>query len=201
MTAHGAAEGEKALVIPADVLLEAYARGWFPMCQEDGEIHWHDPDPRAVLPLDVVEPNERMRTLLRSGRFTTTVDGSFERVIRGCAARAESWIDERIIRSYVALHEAGHAHSVEAWKDGQLAGGIYGVALGGAFFGESMFSAVSNGGKVAFYTLRAHLKQQGFTLFDSQYINDFTRQLGAVEVPRIQFKRTLDTARVLSVKF
>ena len=201
MTAQSAAAGEEALAIPTDVLLGAYARGWFPMCHEDGEIYWHDPDPRAIFPLEVVSPNDRMRTLLRSSRFTTTLDRAFPEVIRGCAAREESWIDERIIRSYIALHEAGHAHSVEAWKEGQLAGGIYGVALGGAFFGESMFSAVSNGGKVAFYTLLAHLKQQGFTLFDSQYINDFTRQLGAVEVPRTHFMRTLNTARVLSVRF
>lgn len=171
------------------------------MCHEDGELYWHDPDPRAVFPLDTAGPNKRMRTLLRSARFTTTMDRAFSEVISGCAAREESWIDERIIRSYIALHEAGHAHSVEAWKDGQLAGGIYGVVIGGAFFGESMFSAVSNGGKVAFYTLLAHLKQQGFVLFDSQYINDFTRQLGATEVPRIDFRRTLDAARVLSVRF
>jgi len=189
------------LLIPVDVLAAAYAKGWFPMCHDDGELYWHDPDPRAVFPLDTVGPNARMMTLLRSDRFTTTLDQAFAQVIRACAARPESWIDERIIGSYIAVYEAGHAHSVEAWQDGQLVGGIYGVALGGAFFGESMFSRASNGGKVAFYALLAHLKQQGFVLFDSQYINEFTKQLGAVEIARLSFKRTLERALVLPVRF
>lgn len=192
---------EDPLPIPVDVLVTAYTRGWFPMCHDDGELYWHDPDPRAVFPLATVRPNARMTTLLRSDRFTTTVDQAFAEVIRACADRTESWIDERIIRSYIALHEAGHAHSVEAWQGGQLVGGIYGVALGGAFFGESMFNRASNGGKAAFYTLLAHLKQQGFILFDSQYINAFTKQLGAVDMARPAFHRTLERALVLSVRF
>ncbi len=193
--------GEELLLIPGDVLLKAYTRGWFPMCHEDGQIYWHDPDPRAIFPLDRIAPNARMRTVMRSARFTTTIDQAFTEVVRACADRTETWIDERIIRSYTALHRAGHAHSVETWHDGQLVGGIYGVALGGAFFGESMFSRSSNASKVAFYTLVALLKQKGATLFDSQYINEFTRQLGAVEVPRVAFQRTLEQALALPVRF
>ena len=191
----------ESLLIPVDVLLAAYARGWFPMCHEDGELYWHDPDPRAVFSLDRIDPNARMRTVMRSSQFTTTIDRAFTEVVRACADRTETWIDERIVSSYAALHSAGHAHSVEAWQDDQLVGGIYGVALGGAFFGESMFSRSSNAGKVAFYTLVSSLKQKGFTLFDSQYINDFTRQLGAVEVPRVAFQRTLAQAVALPVRF
>ncbi|MEO8590990.1 MAG: leucyl/phenylalanyl-tRNA--protein transferase [Flavobacteriales bacterium] len=193
--------GEEPLLIPVDVLVAAYTKGWFPMCHEDGELYWHDPDPRAVFPLDTVAPNARMRTLLRCGRFSTTVDRVFDEVIHACADRDETWIDGRIARSYAAIHQAGQAHSVETWQEGQLVGGIYGVAIGGAFFGESMFSRVSNASKVAFYELVAHLKRQGFVLFDSQYVNPFTRQLGAVEVPRAEFQRTLEQALALPIRF
>jgi len=187
--------------IPVDVLLEAYGEGRFPMCHEDGNLYWHEPDPRAVFPLHAVAPNARAQRALRSKRFNYSMDQEFGAVIEACAQRPETWIDDRLIASYVALHRAGHAHSVEVWEEERLVGGIYGVALGGAFFGESMFDRVSNAGKLAFYTLLHHLKKQGFILFDTQYINEFTAQLGAVEVGRNEFRRSLAQALPLQVKF
>lgn len=187
--------------IPVDVLLEAYGEGRFPMCHEDGNLYWHDPDPRALFQLHALEPNERTRRALRSKRFRYSKDMAFNAVIEGCSAREETWLDHRLIASYQALHAAGYAHSVEVWENELLVGGIYGVALGGAFFGESMFNRVPNAGRLAFHTLVRHLVQQGFTLFDTQYINDFTAQLGAVELPRADFRRSLAQALPRNVKF
>ena len=189
------------VIIPPEILVKAYRKGLFPMCHEDGELYWHDPDPRAVFTLDTLEPDRSTARIIRSGRFTITRDKAFAEVIAACADREGTWIDERIKASYVALHRAGHAHSMEAWQDKELVGGIYGVAVGGAFFGESMFTRASNAGKVAFHALVAHLRERGFVLFDSQYINDFTAQLGAVEHPRERFKRDLKAALRLPVTF
>ncbi|MCB0765920.1 MAG: leucyl/phenylalanyl-tRNA--protein transferase, partial [Flavobacteriales bacterium] len=133
--------------------------------------------------------------------FTTTIDEAFEAVIRACADRRETWIDERLITSYVALHASGYAHSVETWAKGELVGGIYGVSLRGAFFGESMFSRRTNAGKAAFFALVAHLQEQGHVLFDTQYLNDFTQQLGAIEIPRERFRERLDAALDVDVRF
>jgi leucyl/phenylalanyl-tRNA--protein transferase len=179
--------------ILVDALLDGYRRGRFPMCHEDGEIYWHDPDPRAVFPLATLQPDAVTARQVRSGRYRCTLDTAFEQVIRSCADRPETWLDERMIRSYIALHEAGHAHSVECWAGDQLVGGIYGVSLGAAFFGESMFGR-QNAGKVAFHSLAGRLQQAGYLLFDTQYINPFTAHLGATEVPRAQFRRSLATA-------
>jgi leucyl/phenylalanyl-tRNA--protein transferase len=189
------------VIIPPEILVKAYRKGLFPMCHEDGELYWHDPDPRAVFTLDTLEPDRRTARIIRSGRFTITRDKAFAEVIAACAEREDTWIDERIKASYVALHQAGHAHSMEAWQDQELVGGIYGVAVGGAFFGESMFTRASNAGKVAFHALVAHLRERGFVLFDSQYINDFTAQLGAVEHPRERFRQDLKAALRLRVTF
>jgi leucyl/phenylalanyl-tRNA--protein transferase len=189
------------VIIPPEILVKAYRKGLFPMCHEDGELYWHDPDPRAVFTLDTLEPDRRTARIIRSGRFTITRDKAFAEVIAACAEREDTWIDERIKASYVALHRAGHAHSMEAWQDQELVGGIYGVAVGGAFFGESMFTRASNAGKVAFHALVAHLRERGFVLFDSQYINDFTAQLGAVEHPRERFRQDLKAALRLPVTF
>jgi len=189
------------VIIPPEILVKAYRKGLFPMCHEDGELYWHDPDPRAVFTLDTLEPDRRTARIIRSGRFTITRDKAFAEVIAACAEREDTWIDERIKASYVALHRAGHAHSMEAWQGQELVGGIYGVAVGGAFFGESMFTRASNAGKVAFHALVAHLRERGFVLFDSQYINDFTAQLGAVEHPRERFRQDLKAALRLPVTF
>jgi leucyl/phenylalanyl-tRNA--protein transferase len=176
--------------IPVAVLLDGYARGRFPMCHEDGGIYWHDPDPRAIFPLAELRPDPVTARQVRSGRYHCTLDRAFEAVIRACADRPEIWLDERMIRSYIALHEAAHAHSVECWEDHQLVGGIYGVSIGAAFFGESMFGR-QNAGKVAFHHLAGRLQQAGYLLFDTQYINPFTEGLGAIEVPRAQFRHEL----------
>jgi leucyl/phenylalanyl-tRNA--protein transferase len=189
------------VIIPPEILVKAYRKGLFPMCHEDGALYWHDPDPRAVFPLDTLEPDRRTARIIRSARFTITCDSAFSDVIAACADREDTWIDERIKGSYVALHRAGHAHSMEAWQGQELVGGIYGVALGGAFFGESMFTRASSAGKVAFHALVAHLRVRGFVLFDSQYINDFTAKLGAVEHPRARFKQDLKAALKLPVTF
>lgn len=180
--------------IPVDVLLEAYREGRFPMCHEDGNLYWHDPDPRAVFDLKKLAPNARMRRAMRSARYRSTLDTAFADVIEACASREETWIDQRLIGSYVALFTAGYAHSVEVWENDELVGGIYGVAVGGAFFGESMFNTVSNAGKLAFYKLVEYLREQGYTLFDTQYLNEFTASLGAVEIPRKEFKLALAQA-------
>lgn len=187
--------------IPVSDLLGAYSNGCFPMCHEDGELYWHDPDPRAVFPLKGLAPNQRLKRAFRSAGFRITHDEAFGSVIAACADREETWIDPRIMASFVALHKAGHAHSVEAWLGPELVGGIYGVALKGAFFGESMFSKRTNAGKAAFFSLVAHLQSRGHVLFDTQYINDFTAQLGAVEIPRALFRDRLEAALVLDVNF
>jgi leucyl/phenylalanyl-tRNA---protein transferase len=179
--------------IPVQELVNGYYQGRFPMAHEDGHIYWHDPDPRAVFDLSTIVPDPRTARVIRSGRFRTTVDHAFEAVIRSCADREETWLDERMIRSYLALHRAGLAFSVECWEGDRLAGGIYGVKLGRAFFGESMFGT-NNAGKVAFHALVSQLRQQQFILFDTQYINPFTQQLGAMEIPRIIFREQLKRA-------
>lgn len=181
-------------LIPVAELVLAYSEGRFPMCHDDGELYWHDPDPRAVFPLAELRPNARALRAFRKASFTHTRNRAFEAVIRACADREESWIDERIIASFLGLHAAGYAHSVETWQDGSLVGGIYGVSLRAAFFGESMFSHVPNAGKAAFYALVAHLQQEGYVLFDTQYINEHTLSLGAVEVDRNAFLSLLEDA-------
>lgn len=179
--------------IPVQALLDGYRRGRFPMCHEDGDLYWHDPDPRAVFPLATLHPDALTVRQVRSGRYHCTLDKAFEAVIRACAARPETWLDERMIRSYTALHAAGYAHSVECWEGERLVGGIYGVSVGAAFFGESMFGR-QNAGKVAFHHLAGCLQRSGYQLFDTQYINPFTATLGAVEIPRERFLRSLGEA-------
>ncbi len=189
-------------MLTPDLLLAAYSRGVFPMAHEDGELHWHDPDPRAVFPLEHIAVNARLRRAFRNAEFSYTHDQRFEEVMRACAeSRDSTWITEEMITAYVGLHKTGYAHSVEVWQDESLVGGIYGITIGGVFFGESMFSRVSNASKAAFHELARHLKERGFTVFDSQYINDHTRSLGAVEVPRTIFRRVLRNAINLKVHF
>ncbi len=142
-----------------------------------------------------------MRQVLRKHEFTFTVDAKFSEVILECSLRDETWISQEIIDSYQALHNLRLAHSVETWKNGELAGGLYGVALGGAFFGESMFSKVSNASKAAFYFLAYKLIENGFILLDSQYLNDFTASLGAIEIPQKLYLGILNNALQMPVKF
>ena len=180
------------------LLLTAYAQGIFPMADADGAIQWYAPDPRAIFPLEAIEPNARFRRFLRNSELNCTVDQAFDEVIGHCATvHGESWIDSRIMQAYSALHQMGHAHSVETWHGDQLVGGLY----GGAFFGESMFSLVPNGSKAAFYHLVEHLKVRGFLLFDTQFLNDHTAILGAIEVPGAEFSTMLAKALISPISF
>lgn len=191
-------------MIPPDLLLRAYATGWFPMAQDaaaDAQIEWFSPDPRGILPLDGFRASTRLRRLVRQGRFDVVVDRSFEGVMRACAARDETWINDEIVASYVALHERGFAHSVEAWQDGALVGGLYGVSLRGAFFGESMFHTATDASKVALVALVDRLIERGFTLLDIQWVTPHLAQFGAISISRRRYLRMLDRALQVDCSF
>jgi leucyl/phenylalanyl-tRNA--protein transferase len=162
---------------------------------DDPALYWIEPQERGVLPLDAVHVPKRLARTIRSARFEVRIDSDFAGVIDGCAAsrpgRNSTWINERIRKLYGALFEAGHCHTVECWRDGRLAGGLYGVALGGAFFGESMFSTETDASKVALIYLVARLLHGGFTLLDTQFVTDHLRQFGTVELGKRQFHRAL----------
>lgn len=182
-------------IIEANVLIVAYSNGFFPMADSaTGHIHWYSPDPRAIIPIYSVKPSHSVRQLLKRGAFEIRRDHNFEQVIMQCARRPETWINDTIVNSYINLHRLGYAHSVEAYQDGKLVGGLYGVTINAAFFGESMFSLVSNASKVAFYHLVEHLKYKGFVLLDSQFINPHTKMLGAIEISRSQYLKILKIA-------
>ena len=173
-------------------LLLAYSMGIFPWYSEGEPILWWSPDPRMVLFPERLHVSKSLRQTLRSGRFEVTMDQAFRRVIRACAdapgrGSEGTWITPAMIAAYTDLHEAGYAHSVEAWRDGELAGGLYGVSLGACFFGESMFSAQSNASKAALAGLTERLMAWGFGLIDCQVANDHLRSLGAEEVSRERF--------------
>ena len=178
-------------MIPANVLLHAYKNGVFPMAVEDGEIAWFSPDPRSIIPLDAFHVPHGLRRTLKKNRFEIRIDTAFERVMRHCAQRAETWINEEIIASYVNLHREGRAHSVEAWLDGELAGGLYGVALGGAFFGESMFHTVTDASKVALHALVSRLRERGFSLLDTQWTTLHLQRFGVLEISRKNYLERL----------
>jgi leucyl/phenylalanyl-tRNA---protein transferase len=186
-------------MLPPDLLLSAYANGWFPMAVGDGEIRWFSPDPRGIFPLDRFHVPRRLARVIRRGAFTIHINRSFDEVIRACALADRdddggTWIDQQIYESYCALHRAGFAHSVEAWFEGRLAGGLYGVALGGAFFGESMFHVVTDASKVALVALVDRLNARGFTLLDTQWTTGHLEQFGAVDIPRRQYLELLAEA-------
>ena len=187
-------------MLPVDLLVSAYASGWFPMAAGDGDIRWFSPDPRGVIPLDAFHLSRRLARVIRGGAFQIHINRCFEEVIRACAVAerdaedAGTWIDQEIFDSYCALHEAGYAHSVEAWHEGRLAGGLYGVALGGAFFGESMFHRVTDASKVALVALVGRLRERHFTLLDTQWTTEHLEQFGAIEIPRVRYLTMLSEA-------
>ena len=174
-------------------ILDAYRRGLFPM-RVDGMLAWWSPDPRGVIPLDGFHVSRSLRPLL--ARFEIRVDTSFEAVMRGCAdpRRARGWIDETFVYAYTRLHELGWAHSVEAWRDGELAGGLYGLRIGGLFAGESMFHRVTDASKVACWATVELLRLDGASLFDVQWTTPHLRSLGAVDVSRAEYLRLLASA-------
>ncbi|MCF7976120.1 MAG: leucyl/phenylalanyl-tRNA--protein transferase [Phycisphaerae bacterium] len=181
-----------------EILLNGYAQGIFPMAEADGTIYWYDPDPRTILPLDGFHVSRSLNRRLRHGDFDVTFDRDFRQVMVECAApgpgREETWISEDLIDLYTALHEHGFAHSVEVWTDGRLVGGVYGVAIRRLFAGESMFSRVTDGSKIALAHLVDHLNQQQYTLFDVQFTTDHLKTLGAIEIPRSEYQRRLKQA-------
>jgi leucyl/phenylalanyl-tRNA--protein transferase len=178
------------------LVVAAYRRGLFPMGMDDGEVGWFSPDPRGILPLDTFHVPSRLARVIRHGRFEIRCDTRFEDVMRACMARPDdgTWITDDILECYTALHRLGIAHSVEAWQDGELAGGLYGVHLGRAFFGESMFHRVTDASKVALAALVDRLRRHGFTLLDTQWTTPHLEQFGAVEIPRADYLTQLAAA-------
>lgn len=192
--------------IPVETLLLAYRSGIFPMAdkREDSDIFWVEPRERAILPLDGLHLSKSLRKVIRSDRFQITVNQSFEAVIRACAAprpgHPETWISERIVQSYLALHRVGHAHSVECWLADaagarQLVGGLYGVAFDRVFCGESMFSTADNASKVSLAWLVAILRRAGYTLLDCQFMTEHLRSMGAAELPQADYLKAVHAAR------
>jgi len=184
------------------LVLYGYSVGVFPMADADGSIGWYSPDPRCVFEYERFHVPRTVRQLIRRGVFEVRVDTAFDEVIRACAARAEgTWISPEIIAVYCELHRLGFAHSVECWQERELAGGLYGVALGAAFFGESMFHRVSNASKVALVALIERLKERRFELIDTQWSTPHLEIFGAVEIPRREYLRRLKHALTLECRF
>jgi leucyl/phenylalanyl-tRNA--protein transferase len=181
-------------MIDPEVLLQGYRLGVFPMAMADGAIEWFSPDPRAILPLKEFHVPHALERLFRKRTFEIRIDTCFVKVMRECARRPETWINEEIVASYSRLHELGHAHSIEAWKEGKLAGGLYGVAIGAAFFGESMFHHVRDASKIALLGLVEHLVARKFALLDTQWVTPHLEQFGAIEIPRPKYLHLLTTA-------
>ncbi len=188
-------------MIDPELLLQGYRLGVFPMAMEDTSIQWFSPDPRAILPLQDFHVPHALRRLARKKVFETTMDNAFSKVIEACAKREDTWINLEIIESYTRLHELGCAHSVEAWKEGTLAGGLYGVAVGGAFFGESMFHYVTDASKIALVALVEHLRARKFALLDTQWLTPHLEQFGGIEISRDDYLRLLRRAIELPCKF
>ncbi len=191
----------KSLPLTPQTLVAAYANGIFPM-DVDGQLHWFCPDPRAIIELDGLRTTKNLRQLYRGGRFEIRIDTRFEEVMRACGRRPEgTWISEEIVAAYVHLHALGLAHSVEAWHDGELAGGLYGVALGGAFFGESMFHRRTDASKIALVALVERMKSRRFGLLDVQFTTPHLERLGAVEIPRTEYLERLEEALAVETSF
>lgn len=179
-----------------ELLLHAYAAGIFPMAEgrDDPTVHWIDPRRRGIFPLDGFHISRSLARRILSGRFTVTTNRDFAGVLDGCADRAETWINAPIRRLYLDLHAMGHAVSLEVWRGDLLVGGVYGVTLGAAFFGESMFSRATDASKVALAYLVCRLRAGGFTLFDTQFLTPHLASLGAVEISRADYRRRLAAA-------
>lgn len=193
--------------ITPQVLLKAYACGIFPMAEsaDDNALYWIEPEQRGILPLDAIHVPKRLSRTIRQGRFEIRTDSDFDGVINGCAGarpeRRSTWINDRIRTLYGELFNLGHCHTVEAWREGRLVGGLYGVHLGGAFFGESMFSHERDASKTALVYLAARLKFGGFLLLDTQFVTNHLTRFGATEVTRDAFQRLLEEALAVSADF
>ena len=184
----------KSPMIDSDLLLEAYRLGVFPMAMENGEIRWFSPEPRTILPLDAFHVPHGLKRERRARAIEIRLNTSFIAVMRACAERPDTWINDEIVESYTRLHELGHAHSVEAWSANELVGGLYGVAIGGAFFGESMFHRATGASKIALWALVDRLRERRFALLDTQWLTPHLKQFGAREIPRQLYLHLLDAA-------
>lgn len=189
-------------IIDSQFLLNAYCSGMFPMAEgADGPIRWFSPERRGIIPLDGLKVSRSLRQTLRKEVFQVSIDTDFEATIRACGDREDVWISETIVQSYCELFRRGFAHSVECRSNGELAGGLYGVAIGGVFFGESMFSRRTDASKVALVTLVERLNERGYMLLDTQYQNDHLATLGCVEIPKQDYLQRLDQALRLTCDF
>ncbi len=189
-------------IIDPEFLLTAYCNGFFPMADsKTGEINWYSPDPRAIIDLEKLHPQKSLKSILKKNIFEIKINQNFEETIRRCSKREETWISEKIIQSYLKLNELGYAHSVETWSEGKLAGGLYGVAIGGAFFGESMFSILRDASKVALVNLVKRLNEKGFLLLDAQYITPHLKRFGAYEITRKEYLDLLNKSINLNCMF
>lgn len=185
------------------LLLQAYTAGIFPMAEhkDDASVFWVEPENRGVLPLERFHISHSLRRVIRKGVFEVTFDTAFRDVMLGCADRAETWINAQILDAYCALFDLGFAHSVECRQAGKLVGGLYGVSLGGAFFGESMFSKVTNASKVALCALAERLKKGGFVLLDTQFLTPHLAGFGGIEIPRAAYLDLLNRALGIKASF
>jgi leucyl/phenylalanyl-tRNA---protein transferase len=188
---------EKYYTLDPTMVINAYAQGIFPMADNDGSIHWYAPDPRAILEHENLHISRSLRAIIRKGIYEIRIDTAFEKVMQGCARRAETWINAAFFAAYTRLYYAGLAHSVEAWQNGKLVGGLYGIALRGAFMGESMFSYATDASKVCLVALVEHLKRQGYSLHDTQFLTPHLQTLGVTEVPRQVYEKRLREALTL----
>jgi len=196
-----------AIDITAQVLLKAYSCGIFPMAEsaEDSALYWIEPEHRGIVPLDGVHVPRKLARTIRQGAFELRIDHDYDGILDGCAlsrpGRATTWINKRIRDLYRDLFDGGHCHTVEVWRDEELVGGLYGVALGGAFFGESMFSSARDTSKIALIYLVARLIEGGFLLLDTQFVTDHLRQFGTIEIERDQFHERLEAALAVKADF
>ena len=197
----------RSVEITPDLMLRAYRAGLFPMAEtrRGDRLYWLDPEFRGILPLDGFHLPRRLLRTVQSGLYSVTADAGFPAVIAACAepmpGRADTWINRQIEQLFVELHRLGHGHSVETWQSGALVGGLYGVAIGGVFFGESMFSRARDASKVALVHLVARLRLGGFALLDTQWVTSHLAQFGAEEVPREAYRARLEKAITLSAYF
>ncbi|MEQ1954378.1 leucyl/phenylalanyl-tRNA--protein transferase [Mesorhizobium sp. CN2-181] len=193
--------------IPTDLLLKAYATGVFPMAEsaDDPEVFWVRPEARGIIPLNTFHVSKSLRKTLKQNLFNVSIDTDFPGVIDACAEerdnRHSTWINAPIREAYIELHRIGHAHSVEAWRDGRLVGGLYGVTLGRAFFGESMFSRETDASKICLVHLVERLRERKFTLLDTQFTTEHLKRFGAVDVPRRKYEMLLAEALESTAKF